>query len=239
MTLFYIFAVVFVAYLVQAITGFGGALLSLPILILLVGFDPARILTTSLSLVTGLLVAIRYRKHINRKKLMEILAFMAVGTGAGLVLDRFLEAEFLIIIYGVVTILLALFRFLPKRNPGRSPGRPLMILILLLAGLMQGLFVAGGAFLMVYAMYEFPDKQEFRSTSSAVWGILNWFMLFYYLLSDKITSENLKLMALCIPIVLLMAFLAEKLQGKINQALFSKLTNALLLVTGVILLASR
>lgn len=239
MTLFYIFAVVFVAYLVQAITGFGGALLSLPILILLVGFDSARILTTSLSLVTGLLVAIRYRKRINRKKLVEILAFMAVGTGAGLVLDRFLEAEFLIIIYGVVTILLALFRFMPKRNPDRSPGRPLMILILLLAGLMQGLFVAGGAFLMVYAMYEFPDKQEFRSTSSAVWGILNWFMLFYYLLTDKITGENIKLFALCIPIVLLMAFLAEKLQGKINQALFSKLTNALLLVTGVILLASR
>ncbi len=239
MTIFYLILVVFVAYLVQSLTGFGGALLSLPILILLIGFDHARILTTILSLVTGMTVAFLYRKHINRKKLLEILLVMAVGTALGFLLDQLLEADFLITVYGIVTILLALVRFLPKRHPDRSPGRPLMLLILLMAGLMQGLFVAGGAFLMVYAMYEFPDKNEFRSTCSAVWGILNWFMLFYYAWTGAIQTQTIKLAALCLPLVLLMALLAEKIQARINQALFAKLTNGLLMATGVILLVSR
>lgn len=239
MNLVCLLLVIFVAYLVQAITGFGGALLSLPILILLVGFDQGRILTTTLSLVTGLLVAFFYRKHINRKKLLEILLVMALGTGVGLVLDQLVQADFLITAYAVVTILLALVRFIPFKGKDKKPGRPLMLAILLMAGLMQGLFVAGGAFLMVYAMYEFPDKNEFRSTCSAVWGILNWFMLFYYVWDGRLGRDNLNLVALCLPVVLLMAFLADKLQAKINQALFAKLTNGLLLMTGVILLASR
>lgn len=235
----YLLAVILIAYLVQSVTGFGGALLSLPITILLVGFDNARVLVTGLSLLTGLLVSLRYRKQINRLKLLEILIVMAVGMAVGLLLDRVLEAPFLIIVYGIVTVLLALAGFLPKKDPRRKPGRPILLAILFLAGIMQGLFVAGGAFLMVYAMHEFPDKTEFRATCFAVWGVLNWFMLINYGFSGKINTGNLKLVGLCVPVVLLTMFLAERLQSRINQKLFSKVTNLLLLATGVILLASR
>lgn len=235
----YLLAVILVAYLVQSVTGFGGALLSLPITILLVGFDNARVLATGLSLLTGLFVSLRYRRQINRPKLLEILIVMAVGMAVGLLLDRVLEAPFLITVYGIVTVLLALIGFLPKQDPPRKPGRPILLAILFLAGIMQGLFVAGGAFLMVYAMHEFPDKTEFRATCSAVWGVLNWFMLINYSFSGKINTGNLKLVGLCVPVVLLTMFLAERLQSRINQKLFSKVTNLLLLATGVILLASR
>ncbi|HPX93045.1 MAG TPA: sulfite exporter TauE/SafE family protein [Bacillota bacterium] len=235
----YLLVVIFIAYLVQSVTGFGGALLSLPITILLIGFDNARVLATVLSLFTGLLVSLRCRKQINRGKLLEILIVMAVGTASGMLLDRVLEVPLLITVYGIVTVILALAGFLPRKSAAGKPGRPVLLGILLLAGLMQGLFVAGGAFLMVYAMYELPEKTEFRATCSAVWGVLNWFMLINYGLAGKINGGNLKLVGLCVPVVLLMMVLAEKLQSKINQRLFSKLTNALLLATGVILLAGR
>lgn len=235
----YLLSVILIAYLVQSITGFGGALLSLPITILLVGFDQARVLAAGLSLLTGLLVSLRYRRQINRTKLLEILLVMVVGTAAGMLLDRVLEAPFLITIYGIVTVVLALVRFLPKKDPERKPRRPVLLSILFLAGLMQGLFVAGGAFLMVYAMHELPDKTEFRATCSAVWGVLNWFMLLNYGFSGKIDAKSLELAGLCVPVVLLTMFLAEKLQSKINQQLFSRVTNSLLLATGLILLAGR
>lgn len=236
MELFYLLAIVFVAYLVQATTGFGGALLSLPLVILLFGLNNARVITTTLSLITGLIISLISRRHINKKKLLRILAVMAVGTTLGMVIDRFLDANFLILIYGIVTILLALFRLWPKKTAVKSPPRTVLFLILFLAGVMQGLFVAGGAFLMIYAMYEFPDKVEFRATSSAVWGILNWFMLLTYWYQGVLTTYNLSLTAYSLPIVLLMIFTAEKLQPKINQAVFSVVTNLLLLATGVILL---
>jgi uncharacterized membrane protein YfcA len=235
----YLLLVIFIAYLVQSLTGFGGALLSLPLAILLVGFDDARILATGLSLLTGLLVSFRYRKQIKRAKLLEILFVMAIGTAFGLLLDRLLEAPFLITVYGIVTIGLAIAGFLPQKIFSGNLSRPVLVSILFLAGIMQGLFVAGGAFLMVYAMHEFPDKTEFRATCSAVWGILNWFMLLNYALSGSINPVNLKLIALCSPVVLGVMFLAELLQARINQTAFSKVTNSLLLVTGLVLLVSR
>lgn len=235
----YLFLVILIAYLVQSITGFGGALLSLPVTILLIGFDQARVLATTLSLLTGMLVSLRYRKQINYGKLVEILLVMAVGTAAGMLLDRVLEAPFLITVYGIVTVVLALVRLIPRRDPARKPGRPVLLAILLLAGLMQGLFVAGGAFLMVYAMHEFPDKTEFRATCSTVWAVLNWFMLINYGVAGKINTDSLKLVGLCVPLVLLTMLLAEKLQSRINQRVFSSLTNSLLLATGIILLAGR
>lgn len=238
MTWIWLLLIVFVAYLVQAITGFGGALLSLPLVILLVGFDDARLLTTALSLVTGLIVSSTHYRQINKKKLGLILLIMAVGTASGMVLDRLLDARFLILLYGVITVLLAIIRLLPKRQESRSLAPPFLLGILLLAGIMQGLFVAGGAFLMIYAIYEFPDKTEFRATSSAVWGILNIFMMIVYGYSGRINSGNLKLVAICIPVVLAMIFLAEKIQARIKQAVFAKLTNVLLLASGLILLVS-
>lgn len=235
----YLIIVILIAYLVQSVTGFGGALLSLPITILLIGFDQARLLATALSLITGMLVSIRYWRQINRLKLAFILLVMALGTGAGLLLDKVLDAPLLITLYGLATIGIALASFIPRKGPPRRPGRILGLLILLLAGIMQGLFVAGGAFLMVYAIHEFPDKTEFRATCSAVWGVLNWFMLLNYGFAGKINLQGLKLIALCAPLVLITLFVAEKLQSRINQAFFFKAANVLLLVTGVILLASH
>lgn len=235
----YLLTVIVVAYLVQSLTGFGGALLSLPITILLVGFDNARVLATGLSLVTGLLVTWRHRQAIQGRKLQRILLVMAVGTAAGLLLDRILAIPLLISAYGIVTVILAIFGLWPKKEKSRKPAPWLMQLILLMAGIMQGLFVAGGAFLMVYAIHEFPDKTEFRANCSAVWGVLNWFMLLNYGLSGRITGTSLRLTALCLPVVFGMMWLAERLQARINQALFSRMTNGLLLATGVILLASR
>ena len=64
-------------------------------------------------------------------------------------------------------------------------------------------------------------------------------MLLNYALSGSINPVNLKLIALCSPVVLGVMFLAELLQARINQTAFSKVTNSLLLVTGLVLLVSR
>lgn len=63
-------------------------------------------------------------------------------------------------------------------------------------------------------------------------------MMIVYGYSGRINTGNLKLVAICIPVVLAMIFLAEKIQARIKQAVFAKLTNVLLLASGLILLVS-
>lgn len=231
----YLVLIIFFAYLVQSITGFGGALLSLPLTILLVGFNNARVLAAALSFLTGAIVSFRHRRHINRPKLIRILTVMTIGTGIGLLLDRIIEFQFLIIAYGLITIAIAIKGFIPHKEMNKPLNKKISLLILILAGIMQGLFVAGGAFLLVYAMHELTDKLEFRATCSAVWCAQNTLMLLSYGFSGRIGVENLSLVAICAPVVLVMMFVAEIIQGKIGQGLFVKLINSLLLVTGLLL----
>ena len=49
--------------------------------------------------------------------------------------------------------------------------------VLLGAGVVHGMFVSGGALLVVYAAATFRDKEVFRSTLAAVWVILNGLLM--------------------------------------------------------------
>ena len=44
-----------------------------------------------------------------------------------------------------------------------------------LAGIIHGMFVSGGALLVVYASGALPRKEEFRATMAAVWFFLGFF----------------------------------------------------------------
>ena len=44
-----------------------------------------------------------------------------------------------------------------------------MICILLAAGMIHGMFVSGGALLVVYATLVLKDKEEFRATVALIW----------------------------------------------------------------------
>lgn len=227
--------IVLAAFTVQSVTGFGGALLAMPVAILLVGIEDARVVLSAISGLTGMLVAIANRRYISIKKLFRIIAVMAVGIGLGLWLDAYGERRRLMLLYGALIIGIALMNLFWKKRARRLP-QPAQLFVLLLAGVMHGLFVSGGAFLMIYAQQAFADKNEFRATSCAVWGIVNLFMLLFYWKSGALSAGSLRLTAVCAAAALLSVWLAEKLQKKLDQERFLFVTNLLLLCTGALML---
>ena len=63
-----------------------------------------------------------------------------------------------------------------RKKPLPSRGKGLWA-VLLGAGVVHGMFVSGGALLVVYAAATFRDKEVFRSTLAAVWVILNGLLM--------------------------------------------------------------
>jgi len=77
-------------------------------------------------------------------------------------------------IYAVIIILIALKNILLKKD--FELGKLLSIVILIMAGVIHGMFVSGGSLLVIYAVYTFKDKNIFRATLAPVWVILNTFL---------------------------------------------------------------
>lgn len=73
--------VLFIANVIQAITGFAGTVLAMPASMFLLGVDNAKVVLNVIALLSGLLIAISSYKRIN-KKTAENLCFYAHRYGS-------------------------------------------------------------------------------------------------------------------------------------------------------------
>ncbi|MGI6045647.1 MAG: sulfite exporter TauE/SafE family protein [Eggerthellaceae bacterium] len=233
-----IFAVAFfAAYTIQAITGFAGNVFSMPVATMFFGLDAAvAILNTTSFLACGLLAVLNYR-HIVWKELGKIAGIMLPFVILGIWLDSVIPLPALLKIFGVVVILVGIRNLLTKEQ--RFMPEWLMILIIMLAGLIQGMFVSGGALLVIYAIQKFQDKLKFRATLSALWAIFNLFYALIALYRGYFTVEVVSLIIICIPLAMLATFLGARLIKHISQQKFLIFVYWLLIAIGVLLIFSQ
>ena len=91
---------------------------------------------------------------------------MFIGVFIGEYIYSFLKTELLLQIFSVFVIAVALMGLLGKKN--RELPDLALDLILLLAGVIHGMFVSGGPLLIVYAVKKLPEKNQFRTTVSMI-----------------------------------------------------------------------
>mgnify|MGYP000213178010 FL=1 len=142
--------VLFVANVIQAITGFAGTVLAMPPSIYLLGMDNAKVVLNVMALLSGLMIAVMSYHHMNKKEVIKICVCMVAGMAIGIQICKTVPSEqILLIIYGVIILLIAGKNLLCHRQ--RTLPKALLLVILLLAGVIHGMFVSGGALLVVYA----------------------------------------------------------------------------------------
>lgn len=112
----------------------------------------------------------------------------------------------------------------------------ILLIVLLLSGIIHGMFVSGGALLVVYAVQVFKDKDEFRATIAPVWVVLNTYMAFSQYKSGLFTSSNINLILLSIIPLFIATWVGGKLAEKLDKNIFLNLTYILLILSGMSLI---
>ena len=231
------FLVILFGVFVQALVGFGGTLITMPLGILLMGPDVTKPVMTFVAWITGVAVLITDYKYINWKELGKMIAVMLPCVLAGLWVMGKVQMNFLLIIYGVVIVAIGVKKlFFPAR---RTPSLTAQNVSLGLAGIMQGLFVSGGSFLAVYAVERLPEKREFRATVNAVWAILNIVMIITYFTGGKVDRQVLTMGAIATVPTLAGIWLGGVFAKRVRQQTFLKLIYLILIVSGAVLLFSN
>lgn len=226
---------VFVTNIIQSVTGFAGTLLAMPTGILLVGMEEAKAVLNVMALIASAMIVIADWRHINLRQLGRICLFMGIGILLGLILLQFAQVNHLLTIYGLFIICFALFNFCFK-SVKLPTSRLVLCLVLVAAGIIHGLFISGGSLLVIYAVAVLPEKQEFRSTLSGVWLILNSFLMIQHIASGYFTREAVLLTVVCLIPLFAAVKLGAYLHSRVRQKTFLYLTYALLLVSGCLIL---
>ena len=161
---------------------------------------------------------------------------MLVGMFAGVQICRVVESEdVLLTVYGIVIVAVALKNLCIHSERKFSP--VILGIILLLAGIIHGMFVSGGALLVIYATQVLKDKEEFRATVAPVWVVLNSCLMFTQMRAGLIGQADVRLILISIVPLLVATWIGKKLVKKVSQKVFLNLTYILLLISVISLIA--
>ncbi|MCI9152509.1 sulfite exporter TauE/SafE family protein [Lachnospiraceae bacterium] len=222
--------IVFLANVVEGITGFAGTMLAMPAAMLLIGVDEAKIILNIVAIFVSSNIAVRNYRDMDKKQAVKISLLMFFGMAAGLYLYRMLPARILMSVYGGLLILAALRGLFKKKERSFPAGA--LICVVLLAGIIHGMFLSGGSLLVIYAVAVLKDKSVIRATLAPVWIVLNGSMLIQNIAEGAVTAEILRLTGWCVIPVITALYLGQILHKRMKQEFFVKLTYVLLIISG-------
>ena len=236
--LFYI--VIFTANIFQGITGFAGTVLAMPASLFLVGYAVAKPILNVFGFLSGIYVFAGNKKHVETKVLTRILCIMGIGVIGGIIVKSLVDihARWLYIVLGIFVCMVVCYGlFAGKRETAEVPSNGLLDGgLLLIAGLIHGIFVCGGPLVITYLTKNLPDKTKFRATISTVWIVFNGVIMISDIFAGAFTLPVLLQLCIATPFLFGGMYVGSKLVQKMDQSFFMKLTYVLLLISGLSLL---
>lgn len=233
--------VIICSNIIQGITGFAGTLIAMPFLIMLVDLETAKQVLNLLGILASLMIIIKDYKLIKKKQLLIILFWMTIGLVIGMIIYKIAPRRILLIVFPLFVLAVGIKGILKHNNEttvnsSNDKTTVIDILLLLFAGIIHGLFVAGGPLLVIYATEKIMEKNSFRATLSAVWIFLNSIMLIQAITANTITVSMSKYMLISIIPMFAGVIIGNYLLTKLSQQFFMKLSYTLLILSGISLL---
>ncbi|MCA9947748.1 MAG: sulfite exporter TauE/SafE family protein, partial [Anaerolineales bacterium] len=112
-----VFLIVFIAIFTQAVTGFGLALVSMPLLVLVLDIQVASPLVALIAGVAELLLLLHYRADLNIRAVLRLIVASLVGIPMGMLLLRQVEADVITAVLGIIIIAYAVYALFGLRLP--------------------------------------------------------------------------------------------------------------------------
>lgn len=243
--------IVAVANTIEAVTGFGASIVALTLGALLRPVPELIPALVPLNIGLSAAIVLRHRRAIDRPLLLRrIVPFAGLGLAGGFALFVGVgDHPGVILAYGIFVIALAAARLwtLARELRGAAPAPsqrpspptssigPTGMVWLIMGGLMQGLFAAGGPLVILYTSAVLTDKARFRATMSGLWLILNSALAIGLAIHGDLTAATLRETALWVPSLVIGAVAGEWLHHRVSVPGFRGLVFGLLLVAGGIL----
>ena len=225
---------IFIAYIVQTISGFAGNVFAMPIGISLIGLHESVAVLNIVGFIFCAILAILNIKSVNWHEFIKICLVLMIFMFLGIWIDTVVQLDILLKLYGAIITIIGLKNLIFK-NQKILPEWVLWI-VLALSGIIQGMFVSGGALLIIYAIQKLKDPQEFRITLMMLWCVLNGIYGSISYFSGHVTPIVTEVVLIALPMVGLSMILGNILQKRIPKNKFLTLTYVLLVGIGLSLL---
>lgn len=224
--------VVFLAIFTQTLTGFGLALISMPLLSQLLGIDVAAPLVALIAIVAELILLVRYREDLSIHTVWRLSAASLLGIPVGIWAVRQFDDELVLAILGIVIIGYALYALLNFRLPKIEPpewayGFGFM------AGILSGAYNTAGPAVVIYGNCQRWEPRTFKSNLQGFFLLNSMTVIATHLLSHHYNADVWHNFLLALPALGLGLVAGFALDHTINPLVFRKMVLVLLILIGL------
>lgn len=226
--------IIFLAYTVKGLTGFGSGLVAMPLLAFIF---PVTFIVPAMGLLsyTGTIIqSVSLRKHAAWRDVWPIIPFSLAGIGFALWLLTSLDAGTLTLSLGVFVVLYAVYSLLPLKEI--SGGRRWAVIAGACGGLVGALFGTGGPFYVIYLKMRQLDRAQFRATIATIFLLDGGFRITGYASSGLYNMQVIWLVIILFPVLLIAMYVGHHIHVRINQVIFNRIINIMLLISGSMLI---
>lgn len=217
MEIIYFFIVCLLASVLQCITGFGFAIICMPLLLIIFPFKTTAAVVALASLVLNSQVAFSMRKHINfRVVIIPIIASFAgkaLGINALMTLNENLLKTMLGITLILITIYFIFYKEKVKVNPTKTNGA----IFGFISGVLGGMFNTGGPPMVMYLLFAVKDKLSYIGSIQFIFAIGNLYSVILHILNGNLNISIVPMSLVGIVTVTIGSYIGCKLVEKIKD----------------------
>ncbi|MFP7753912.1 sulfite exporter TauE/SafE family protein [Thermodesulfobacteriota bacterium B35] len=238
MTTFLLAGVIFLAAgFVQGLTGFGSALVAIPLLSLLMDVKAA----VPLCILNGLVITgylmYRLRQDLDHRRILPLLIGSFPGILVGATLLARVDSGCIRAGIGILLISYSLFNLLVRPRP-LCPGRAWGYLAGFCTGAIGTAFSAGGPPAIIYTALTDWSKDEIRATLTGFFAANSTLIALVHALTGVTTGTTLAYFACTFFFVLAGTMLGSRLTGRINRSAYLRVVHLFLIAMGAMMLIS-
>lgn len=232
--------VVFAAFVVRGMSGFGAGMIAVPLLAFVIPLQLAVPLCSILVFVLFVILLLRDREQVVWPELWRLVPPTIIGAVIGLWLFAVLDNRILVTMLGGFLVLYALYMLvvsflgLPKLRCSQRWAFP--------AGFFGSFFDTlfgggGGTLVVIYINARGVSRNGFRATVAALWFFEMIARIGGYAWAGYYDNTALLLFALLLPVMWAGTVLGERLGNRVDSETFGRVLAVMLFASGLSLLA--
>lgn len=231
--------VMFTAFVVRGMSGFGAGLIATPLLAFMLPMHVIVPVSGLLVFVLFVFLTIRDRNSVIWRELKLLAVPTVIGVVCGLFLFRSLDNSLLLFMLGGFLVAYAAYMLvvhwfgLPELRCSEKWAAPAGFAGAFIDTLFGG---GGGTLVVIYMHARGIGKMQFRATVAVLWFIEMIARISGYTLAGYYTASTLLLVAVLLPMVWAGTWVGEHISNRISQESFSKILAVMLLLSGISLL---
>lgn len=235
MLIFTICFILFAAGWVQGVSGFGSALIAIPLLTLIIDIKMAVPLCSLSSTVITTYMTLQLRQAFDLKKIGPLCIGAVPGIVTGATLLKTVPSHIIETVMGLFLIGYGLYNLLFAITP-RQLNRRWGYLAGFLTGAIGAAFSAGGPPTIIYATLNNWTKDEIKATLSGFFCFTSYIVATAHLISGLTTLAVVKTFVICGPFVLLGTALGAYCYRFVNKSHYVKVIFGSLIVMGTMMI---